>query len=94
MEVAVKSGAPTLDSKFYGVGLMREAFNPTTGPLSDAQEPVAEREALQSLFAGAVGRFKNPPSHRHVPVTSPEETVEILQFASHLLRLVNDRVNK
>jgi uncharacterized protein (TIGR02391 family) len=66
VEVAVKSGSPTLDPKHYGVDLMRAAFNPTTGPLTDPQEPVAEREALLNLFAGAMGRFKNPPSHRHV----------------------------
>lgn len=90
VEVRVRTAAG-LDPTVYGVTLMRKAFHPDSGPLTDTNEPVAEREALGHLFAGAIGRFKNPSSHRHVPLTSPAETVEILQFASHLLRIVDDR---
>jgi uncharacterized protein (TIGR02391 family) len=91
VEIAVKAAAPTLDAKLLGVDLMRKAFHPDNGPLTDSTEPPAEREALMALFAGAIGRFKNPTSHRHVPLTSPQETAELLQFASHLLRVVDDR---
>ena len=91
VEIAVKAAASGLDPKLYGIDLMRKAFHPENGPLTDPNEPPAEREALLALFAGAIGRFKNPPSHRHVPLTSPQETVELLQFASHLLRVVADR---
>lgn len=91
VEVCVREASNSLNEKLYGVDLMRKAFHPESGPLTDKTEPVAEREALQALFAGAIGRFKNPSSHRHVPVTSPTETIEILQFASHLLRVVDDR---
>jgi len=90
VEVRVREAAG-LDPTLYGVNLMRTAFRPDSGPLTDTNEPVAEREALSHLFAGAIGRFKNPSSHRHVAITSPAETVEILQFASHLLRIVDDR---
>jgi uncharacterized protein (TIGR02391 family) len=90
VEVQVRTAAG-LDPILYGVNLMRKAFHPDSGSLTDTTEPIAEREALQHLFAGAIGRFKNPSSHRHVPITSPAETVEILQFASHLLRIVDDR---
>jgi uncharacterized protein (TIGR02391 family) len=92
LEVAVKKAAPELDQKLYGVDLMRKAFNPDNGPLTDMKEPMAEREALMHLLAGSIGRFKNPTSHRHVPITSASETVEILMFASHLLRVVSDRI--
>jgi uncharacterized protein (TIGR02391 family) len=90
LEVAVRTAAG-LDATQYGVHLMRTAFHPDNGPLTDAAEPQAEREAIMHLFSGAIGRFKNPTSHRHVAITEPAEAVEILQFASHLLRLVNDR---
>jgi len=91
VEVRVRSACPGLDEKLYGVDLMRKAFHPENGPLTDSSEPVAERAALLALFAGAIGRFKNPASHKHVPITSAAETLEAIQFASHLLRIVDDR---
>jgi hypothetical protein len=49
----------------------------------------AEREAMAHLFAGAIGLFKNPSSHRNVgPV--PEATAELIYFAKYLLRLVEE----
>ena len=47
-----------------GVPLMRKAFDKTAGPLSDPVQPEPEREALAHLFAGAIGSYKNPHSHR------------------------------
>jgi uncharacterized protein (TIGR02391 family) len=91
VEVAVREAAGGGFESFYGVDLMRKAFHPETGPLTDKSEQVAEREALQALFSGAIGRFKNPSSHRHVAMTNPNETIEMLQLASHLLRIVADR---
>jgi len=73
-----------------GVDLMRKAFHETTGPLTDMSLPVAERAALAHLFAGAIGRYKNPSSHRHVGVDAPE-AMELIVMASHLLRIVESR---
>ena len=90
VEVRVREAAG-YDSSCFGVDLMRKAFHSQNGPLTSRTEPTAEREALQALFAGAIGRFKNPSSHRHISITDPAQAVELLQFASHLLRIVDDR---
>jgi hypothetical protein len=36
------------------------------GLLANKALPMGEREACAHLFAGAIGMFKNPASHRHV----------------------------
>jgi uncharacterized protein (TIGR02391 family) len=73
-----------------GVDLRRKAFQSMTGPLTDASAPMGEREALSSLFAGAIGSYKNPFSHRRVQIDA-EEAVEMIMLANHLLRIVEAR---
>jgi uncharacterized protein (TIGR02391 family) len=65
VEVAVRdaAGLPEAD---IGPPLMRKAFHPETGALTDKGVVPAEREALSNLFAGAIGAYKNPHSHRNV----------------------------
>jgi uncharacterized protein (TIGR02391 family) len=91
VEVAVRD-AGDFDSSDFGVGLMRKAFHPQTGPLIDtsADSLIPEREALMHLFAGAIGIYKNPHSHRDVAV-GPKEAIEVLMLASHLLGIVEKR---
>lgn len=74
-----------------GTELMRKAFNPENGPLTDTTQPVAEREALAHLFAGAIGSYKNPHSHRTVTINDQTEAQEMVMLASHLLRIVDSR---
>jgi uncharacterized protein (TIGR02391 family) len=95
VEVAVRE-AGGFGPDDYGMDLIRNAFKPTErkgqaidpGPLTDTQIPVAEQEAMANLFAGAIGFYKNPQSHRHVP-TQPEDAAEVIIFASQLLRIVD-----
>ncbi len=74
-----------------GMPLMRKAFDKTTGPLTELSHPEGERDALAHLFAGAIGSYKNPHSHRTVNLTDMREAQEQIVLASHLLRIVETR---
>jgi uncharacterized protein (TIGR02391 family) len=90
VEVAVREagGYETTD---IGVPLMRKAFDSKAGPLTDLTQPEAEREALAHLFAGAIGSYKNPHSHRTVNLSDAREAQEQVLLATHLLRIVEAR---
>jgi uncharacterized protein (TIGR02391 family) len=90
VEVAVREAAG-LPASTIGVRLMREAFAPSNGKLTDTAAESGEQSARMELFTGAIGSYKNPQSHRDVNLDSPEEAVEIIMLANHLLRIVDAR---
>ena len=91
VEVAVRD-AGSYTTKDYGVNLMRKAFHSQNGTLTDANQLLAEQEATSALFAGAIGLYKNPPSHRNVNIT-PVEAAEAIIFASCLLKIVDSSIS-
>lgn len=89
VEVAVRE-AGELAQKQVGTKLMQAAFG-HSGPLRDSEADTAEEEGLMHLFIGAMGSYKNPHSHRNVPMENSGEAIEIVMLASHLLRIVDAR---
>ena len=71
-----------------GVNLMRKAFHPQTGKLTNSHSEPAEKEAMLSLFAGAIGLFKNPTSHRNIETITPQEAADYIKVADCLLKMV------
>ena len=91
-EVAVRE-ASGLSAGLVGTVLMQQAFRPPKnetdvgGPLHNPTDEGGEAVAIMNLFAGAIGLFKNPASHRRVDFTDPTEAAEVVLLADLLLRL-------
>jgi uncharacterized protein (TIGR02391 family) len=86
--VIVKPSQPG-NYKIADIKLMRESFRPGTGPLSDPDLDPGEQVGMMELFAGAIGTFKNPPSHRQVDYDDPTEASEVVMLADLLMRLLD-----
>jgi uncharacterized protein (TIGR02391 family) len=67
---------------------MWEAFR-EGGKLANPDLDAGERVGLMELFAGAIGTFKNPPSHRQVDYANPTEASEVILLADLLMRLLD-----
>ena len=88
VEICVRKAA-SLSNDSYGVNLMRAAFHPDNGKITNKGLAASERQAMSDLFAGVIGLFKNPSSHRDVDWEDPKECAELIYLANHLLRIVD-----
>ena len=88
VEIRVRELAKA-ENSLIGVKLMRGAFKPDNGPLCDANLDPGEQVAMMELFAGAIGTFKNPPSHRQVDYGDPTEASEVVMLADLLMRILD-----
>lgn len=93
VEVKVRNAAGLPDTDI-GVKLARNAFHPTTGALTDhnTNDP-GEKQAYADLFAGVLGTFKNPSSHRYVDYNDPITATGLILFANSLIQIIDKRIN-
>jgi uncharacterized protein (TIGR02391 family) len=71
-----------------GVPMMRAALG-NGGPLRDPDATSGEQQALSDLFAGAIGAFKNPESHRDVEYEDPAMAAGVVMLADVLMRILD-----
>lgn len=84
----------TASSEEYGMRLIRKAFHPESGPLTDTKLPKAERESFSNYIAGAFGFYKNPCSHRDVELNF-QTAFDRIVVASDLLKTIeNAKLNE
>jgi uncharacterized protein (TIGR02391 family) len=87
VEVRVRRAIGASDSDI-GVGLIQQALG-EDGPFWDSSLDRGEQIARMNLFAGALGYFKNPTSHREVTYDNPAEASEVIMLADLLLRILD-----
>lgn len=78
----------SVDPEEIGVKLIRRAFNPENGDLTDYKLPKSEREAFSNYIAGAFGYYKNPCSHRDIEMDYIS-AFERIVVASDLLKIID-----
>jgi uncharacterized protein (TIGR02391 family) len=85
--VREKSGSAAAD----GTALMQHAFS-TKNPLLRLSERDDEQRAYMELFAAAWSALRNPRAHSTRTRTDAHAAIELLGFASALMRLVDETV--
>jgi hypothetical protein len=72
-----------------GAALMKKAFDPDAGPLSDMTAARPRRSRRCELFCGAFGELRNPKAHGDPTIADPLMAVEELMTAGALQRIVD-----
>lgn len=93
VEIRIREAAE-LKPTDIGVDLARKAFNTEEGPLTDSDLVGGERQAHSDLFAGALGSFKSPSSHRDVNYDDPIIAVSLILFANTLIKIIEKRAEE
>jgi uncharacterized protein (TIGR02391 family) len=88
IEIAVrtKGGFSSTD---FGAAMMQKAFDPVTGPLTNAAATPQRRKRRCELFTGAFDELRNPKAHGDPTITNPLLAVEEMMIAGALRRIVD-----
>ena len=86
--VSEKSGHVDKD----GADLMRAVFSPKSSVLRlnrlESQSDRNEQQGYMHIFEGVMIGIRNPRAHEHDFEDSPEEALELLSLANHLMRVL------
>lgn len=76
--------------KNSGTNLMEQVFSPTSPLLKwterGTSSQIDEQKGYHRLFAGAMLGIRNPTTHEFGWIEEPEQALELIVFAQHLLR--------
>jgi len=92
LETTIRKGI-SAEPEEIGTKLIRKAFNPDNGKLTNYDLPYSEREAFSNYIAGAFGYYKNPCSHRDIELDFVS-TFDRIVVASDLLKTIERSVNQ
>ena len=87
VEVAVRD-AVEYTKEDCDVELMKKAFDPKTGKLTESTQTEGEKQGTLALFKGAMSVYKDPTCHQNVNF-SAERAAEAIIFANHLFKIVD-----
>ena len=77
----------------YGADLMRTVFSPKNPVLKlnglESRSEENQQQGYMHIFEGAMIGIRNPRAHEHELEDSPEEALEMLVLANHLMRMLN-----
>ena len=92
LEERLRKVARSSDSDRYGIQLVNDLFG-NKGILASHFKNDARRRGYRDLYAGIIGVFRNPSSHRFIDPT-PEDGGALIVFINVLLKMLDDLVEE